>query len=1079
MPNNEKPTGTKAFLPEVVCVNNSMQYSPEPGKWVGFRDSQLENLGRDIMIHDTDKTPDMISSIPTVWARPYLFYKALYFAIEKDNKGFKHPAHEFVTDEWRGLLALLCFSDILDIKIEIIKVKLANDGFTGIVKKLKPNDQYWPEEEFYLIKHIAGGKKRVLGGFSPLTLVFTGADYAAPAPSDTFTWVIKNEETQKFKFTDPLKCPKFAVDETMLSILNNWINETITRIKQFQPADNKEYKRHEICSLLEKWKAEIEKKIIAHASPAVFSIYNNISENSFYSTFARKAKLPIDIKQVFVEKLIKLQNINTQYIKPLKWKSGRTEPVFTFPVRLRFLKEKGYEIDYDKCFIEELEDPGSSGNRFKVRIQLNKSGAGYSLHKDFYAKDIIEYDNIPLLDIWPRYNDPAWNRYYCLFSHSEDIQTNVRLQVFSMKDEPDVVASRVEDKLSVYCLKSFPSIIELQSVPVRDLPDGKKEALQGEGEPLGIFAIEAPNAERTENTSVEVSIDFGTSNTNVFLLDGQLVKKRMEINDLKPLEVFNNNTPYANVLRSTNFISDSFIFPITTALLYKKEAANQRISFIHGMIPFQNIEKMEDDVAKMFSSQIRTQIKWTTDPKMMPLVDMFITQLMLLIAYHVKYNLKKSQVHILWSYPLSFEKNRITIFKSTWEKSAKSVYETTGVDIKTSYFRNIDDKQIDIDEGIATALYCTEKREDDIVGTGNGKYFVSVDIGGGTTDLVIWDSKKGSNYIKENLSFRMGGVLLFEDLFSKSDVFMKKIVSIANFGSNEAERKVKTARIQNMFANSSIYNGSIINNIMSQKGENVVSYFTGNLEDEPVKYGRSVIFWGFASMFYFLGQLFYKQDPAISNVTVHIGGNASKLLKLLYPDISKVYEKLGRGAFAIGYREELRSDQITICLSDEPKEEVCRGLLIHEDNKFLKSISSTKDQKNEIGNEIREGFSVSKITKKDSKAVIVGETGILLDKDELARNDYILLDKAHMINPTLSKFELLNELCELGMAKHEFLNFCDDLLIYPLKFDRNVVFSAIQGAFRGKESDIVLESPFIIGARALIKKMQEDRKTFS
>ncbi|MFH8120445.1 MAG: hypothetical protein QXS37_06590, partial [Candidatus Aenigmatarchaeota archaeon] len=51
-----------------------------------------------------EATKDVLTAIPTIWARPLLFAEALI------NE--EHPLHKQTENEWRGLLGVFCFSKI-------------------------------------------------------------------------------------------------------------------------------------------------------------------------------------------------------------------------------------------------------------------------------------------------------------------------------------------------------------------------------------------------------------------------------------------------------------------------------------------------------------------------------------------------------------------------------------------------------------------------------------------------------------------------------------------------------------------------------------------------------------------------------------------------------------------------------------------------------------------------------------------------------------------------------------------------------------------------------------------------------
>ncbi len=70
-----------------------------------------------------------VSSVPDVWARPVLFQSAL--------RNAKHPLHERIVREWRGLLSLLALRRVHNFPVEFVPVPLAGGRSRGR-SKLSP-----------------------------------------------------------------------------------------------------------------------------------------------------------------------------------------------------------------------------------------------------------------------------------------------------------------------------------------------------------------------------------------------------------------------------------------------------------------------------------------------------------------------------------------------------------------------------------------------------------------------------------------------------------------------------------------------------------------------------------------------------------------------------------------------------------------------------------------------------------------------------------------------------------------------------------------------------------------------------
>ena len=68
------------------------------GQWIEADNLLLGNLAESINVPELEKKSEELVSIPDTWARPAVVTNALYDP--------KHPSHNTIQSEWRGLLAL-------------------------------------------------------------------------------------------------------------------------------------------------------------------------------------------------------------------------------------------------------------------------------------------------------------------------------------------------------------------------------------------------------------------------------------------------------------------------------------------------------------------------------------------------------------------------------------------------------------------------------------------------------------------------------------------------------------------------------------------------------------------------------------------------------------------------------------------------------------------------------------------------------------------------------------------------------------------------------------------------------------
>ena len=198
------------FLPKLLNGANVAE-PKQNGHW----EAQDKRIIRAISdgIEVAGEAPDRgVSSVPDAYARPLTFQSAL------DSAG--HPLHARVTQEWRGLLALLALHRIKpDLnKVTFLPVRFNQGRFARALTNLAPRPvrlQRAPAPsyawtDFLLIKFDGV----TLGAFSPSTLVFTSADYHRKLRDKPFP----------LKDADGYLCPPPASNREDLTSVGEWVS---------------------------------------------------------------------------------------------------------------------------------------------------------------------------------------------------------------------------------------------------------------------------------------------------------------------------------------------------------------------------------------------------------------------------------------------------------------------------------------------------------------------------------------------------------------------------------------------------------------------------------------------------------------------------------------------------------------------------------------------------------------------------------------------------------------------------------------------------------------------------------------
>ena len=150
-------------------------YSIHPqmdGEWHENLSSEFKNIAKSFNVQANARS---VSSIPDMWARPLLMQMALY-----DDK---HPLHEKMKAQWRGMLAAIALAKVRNLNLTATLVELDNNSADPLVNFFKePNkgeDSVYQLEEYNnpwqkIYIFLVDGK--AVGMTSPSTIVCPSAD---------------------------------------------------------------------------------------------------------------------------------------------------------------------------------------------------------------------------------------------------------------------------------------------------------------------------------------------------------------------------------------------------------------------------------------------------------------------------------------------------------------------------------------------------------------------------------------------------------------------------------------------------------------------------------------------------------------------------------------------------------------------------------------------------------------------------------------------------------------------------------------------------------------------------------------
>lgn len=422
------------------------------------------------------------------------------------------------------------------------------------------------------------------------------------------------------------------------------------------------------------------------------------------------------------------------------------------------------------------------------------------------------------------------------------------------------------------------------------------------------------------------AIDFGTTNTHIeYAIEGQGSAKAFNISEIDEQIAF---LMPANAPRRTEAIRDiedgeSYLMqeiipknigenemvksPFRSCLIQNSNVNYElaTFTFADANIGFEYEKKGIRPYLKTF-----TNLKWSNEANNEKQVKHYIEELLMLCKNKVlKNNGDLSQTKIIWFYPVSMTTNHLNRFRRIWQESFDEVF-------------NISEENLfDFPESIAPFYHY---KSDGNIRTA-AKPSVSIDIGGGTTDVMIYFDEKPQLIT----SFKFAGNSIFGDGFN------------GNINANGFVQKYKTQIEHTLSQNKLVEEIKILDKIYSdyQSSTDLIN-FLFSLEDNKnikekhldIDFGKKlsddddfkIIFLLFyTSIVYHIAELMELKGIAHPRNIV-FSGTGSKTLKIV--DSSKKLDSLTTLFERIFNKVHVASDsKLTLKTKENPKEVTCKG----------------------------------------------------------------------------------------------------------------------------------------------------------
>ncbi len=540
----------------------------------------------------------------------------------------------------------------------------------------------------------------------------------------------------------------------------------------------------------------------------------------------------------------------------------------------------------------------------------------------------------PAVGVWPNLRmGNRWQRYFIFESwHGLSQKQTDDVVVRPLKQTPSsarLLKSGVE-VFQIHEVQQFPEVLSCQMAP-------RETKGMFEARPQALMLLQAPEQSPVSaHRSAALGIDFGTTGTSIYWSwsnDGS--PRQMEFKD-RMLRVTAYDKNALGTITRELFIParDWSTGKILSVYQVFSDPAPQEV--LDGHVLFSDDQNPGSFIAGE-KSGVRSQLKWGDD-RQNEAADGFLAQLCSQSLLELV-SQGADTVDIRYSYPTAFSVTDEARFRGIWRRVIARIAGSTAITLTN----NGDDKENR--EAVAATRFFAQGRQ----GLSISRGALTVDIGGGTTDVALWskDAETSQPALLAHLSVMLAGQDMFlEPILLKPEVLRVLDPSIPIESLLEKKDHPDAYKAQ-------------LDALIASRGEAMLEALAGR--EDRVKEFLSVMTTGLCGLGFYAGLLtgrlaqvgaYVPQD----RLPVFVGGNGSRLLKWcainhFVPEMP-IYRKLAASIVAgcrIGYPET--NVKVEISLSPKPKEEVAFGLVAYGLGSNAGQLKINEDYTNPLAGE--------------------------------------------------------------------------------------------------------------------------------
>jgi hypothetical protein len=428
---------------------------------------------------------------------------------------------------------------------------------------------------------------------------------------------------------------------------------------------------------------------------------------------------------------------------------------FVLPFRKEILDYFSAEDlrDLDPEFVRE------SDQSITFRFSLPVANASEKVEKTYKYKNAgagegeVREIAVPVVEVFPRYLDPTWRRYYVFHGAASLVQVN---PVVTAGGDLSVTSRVHQDPATLEKVRitvtSADTHVDSEAPSRLPFPEALEFASADGHSAFGLMLLPRPEELGGRSGSWRIGVDFGTSNTNVWVHEGSAADARawrMRFDEY--LQPITTAVPSAAKRTEGLFLPNIGVdLPVPTTLKIHVETQREMALldyFPHLPAPSDRADRYH------LSESVKSDLKWEDEDRKTPF---FLESVLLMLLVEAAAR-RVNKITLACSYPKAFSQDKINLLKLDWDAVIKKLLQ--GPD-------RLCDSDRMLGAGSSPRLASSDTRATsvkldgpkfEVEGIAAGEFFASdriikhaelradktngaicLDVGGGTTDISVW-----------------------------------------------------------------------------------------------------------------------------------------------------------------------------------------------------------------------------------------------------------------------------------------------------------------------------------------------------